>query len=141
MFLIIDTNVLFSLVVKGKVRKLFKQLWKERINPIIPEFSKEELLEIKSDLMKFARLNEKEFEQFINDLGKFVKVIPMSVYEQFLDEAKKISPHKKDAPLFALSLAFNKAPIWSRDLRLRRQKFVKVLSDKEVEELLKKSFK
>jgi predicted nucleic acid-binding protein len=141
MFLIIDTNVLFSLVVKGKVRKLFKQLWKERINPIIPEFSKEELLEIKSDLMKFARLNEKEFEQFINDLGKFVKVIPMSVYEQFLDEAKKISPHKKDAPLFALSLAFNKAPIWSRELRLRRQKFVKVLSDKEVEELLKKSFK
>jgi predicted nucleic acid-binding protein len=90
--------------------------------------------------MKFARLNEKEFEQFINDLDKFVKVIPMSIYEQFLDEANKISPHKKDAPLFALSLAFNKAPIWSRDLRLRRQKFVKVLSDKEVEESLKKSF-
>jgi predicted nucleic acid-binding protein len=139
MFLVIDTNVLFSLVVKGKVRKLFKQLWEKGIKPITPEFAKEELLEIKKDLMKFAKFNEKEFEQFINDLDKFVKIISMRAYEQFLDEAKKISPHKKYVTLFALSLAFNKAPIWSRELRLRRQKFVKVLSDKEVEELIKKS--
>jgi predicted nucleic acid-binding protein len=138
MFLVIDTNVLFSLVVKGKVRKLFKELWDKGIKPITPEFARKELLEIKNDLMKFAKFNEKEFEQFINDLDKFVKIIPMRVYEQFLDEAKKISPHKKDVPLFALSLAFNKAPIWSREQRLKRQKVIKVLSNKEVEKLLKR---
>jgi predicted nucleic acid-binding protein len=137
--LIVDTNVLFSLVGKGKVKKLLKQLWDKGIKPVTPEFAKEELLAIKKDLMKFARFSEIEFEEFVNDLEKFVKIIPMSEYEQFLNEAKKIAPHKKDVPLFALSLAFNKAPIWSREPRLRRQKFVKVLTDKEVEELLKHS--
>lgn len=40
----------------------------------------------------------------------------------------------KDSPYFALALAFDKAPIWSREPRLKRQKVVKVLHDKEVEE-------
>jgi predicted nucleic acid-binding protein len=56
-------------------------------------------------------------------------VVPKSNYEIFLDKALRISPHKKDAPLFALSLAFNKAPIWSREPRLKRQKIIRVLSD------------
>jgi predicted nucleic acid-binding protein len=56
----------------------------------------------------------------------------------FLAEAKRVAPHEKDTRHFALSLKFN-YPIWSREPKLKRQKVVEVLSDKEVEELLKKS--
>lgn len=55
--------------------------------------------------------------------------MPKFLYEDFTEEAKRISPDAKDFPLFALSLAFDK---W-----LKRQKAVKVLDDKGVEELLK----
>jgi predicted nucleic acid-binding protein len=53
---------------------------------------------------------------------------------KFIEEAKRISPHLKDAPLFALSLAFDKVPIWSRKPRLKRQKSVEVLWDEEVKD-------
>jgi predicted nucleic acid-binding protein len=53
---------------------------------------------------------------------------------KFIEEAKRISPHLKDAPLFALSLAFDKVPIWSREPRLKRQKSVEVLWDEEVKD-------
>jgi predicted nucleic acid-binding protein len=60
-------------------------------------------------------------EEYINSfqlLKLLIDVVPKSKYEIFLDEALKNSPHKKDAPLFALSLAFNKAPTWPRDKKL-----------------------
>jgi predicted nucleic acid-binding protein len=97
----------------------------------------EELKKLENELIK--RSGEKEFKASFELLENLLEVIPQSNYFKFLNEAKKIAPHKKDVPLFALSLAFNKAPIWSREQRLRRQKFVKVLTDKEVEELLKHS--
>lgn len=137
MFLIADTNILFSLAGKGKVLKLLKQLWNKGVRVITPEFSKEELLKVKKDLIKFTGFSEVEFKKFIEKLEKVVEIVPKSKYLEFLEEAKKISPHKKDIPFFALSLAFKKAPIWSRDAKLKRQKFIKVLSDKEVEDLLK----
>ena len=73
---------------------------------------------------------------FVEEAKKVFFVVPKFLYEDFIEEAKHISPDKKDAPLFALSLAFDKVPIWSREPRLKRQKVVKVLDDKDVEELL-----
>jgi predicted nucleic acid-binding protein len=137
-FLIIDTNVLFSLAKKGKVRNLLKRLWDRGVIPITPEFVIEEIFKIKREFIKRAGFTELEFKNFIEELPSVVKFIPQLEYEKFLEEAKRISPHIKDTPLFALSLAFNKAPIWSREPRLKRQKIIKVLNDREIEEMLKK---
>jgi predicted nucleic acid-binding protein len=82
------------------------------------------------------------YKRRICELFSAIKVIdrsvPKSNYEIFLDKALRISPHKKDAPLFALSLAFNKASIWSREPRLKRQKIIQVLSDIEVKTLIRR---
>jgi len=78
-------------------------------------------------------LREDNFSVSLALLLKLVEIIPKEEYGEFIEESKRISPHLKDAPLFALSLAFNNAPIWSREPRLKMQKVVEVLHDKEVE--------
>jgi predicted nucleic acid-binding protein len=96
----------------------------------------EELDKLKGEIIKCG-ISESEYANSFELLRIIVETVPETEYSQFLEEAKKISPHKKDAPLFALSLALDKAPIWSRDLRLKRQKVVRVFSDREVKEFLK----
>lgn len=101
---------------------------------ISPDVILFELLKLKEEIMKSSKISEVEFEVLSVTLTTIVKSVPKEEYEEFLEESKRVSPHLKDAPLFALALAFNKIPIWSREPRLKRQKIVKVLHDKEVEE-------
>jgi predicted nucleic acid-binding protein len=140
MFLVVDTNVLFSLFRKGsKINELIRDLRRKGFKLLAPEFAFLELKAIAPKISKFSGLTSSEIEEALISLKKVIKEVAKAEYSQFLEEASKISPHKKDAPLFALSLAFNKAPIWSREPKLKRQKAIKVLSDKEIEELLKES--
>lgn len=137
MFLIIDTNVLFSFFhPRSKVKEYFKSLRERGVSFLVPQYMFDELLSIKPEILKYSDLSEDKFPVLLALLLKFVKIVPKGQYEEFLGEAKRISPHLKDAPLFALSLAFDKAPIWSREPRLKRQRFINVLSDEEVERIL-----
>jgi predicted nucleic acid-binding protein len=95
----------------------------------------EELENLREKITKRG-ITKEEYANSFRLLKLLIEVVPKSKYEIFLDEALKISPHKKDAPLFALSLAFNKSTIWSREPRLKRQKIIQVLSDREVETLI-----
>jgi len=138
MELVVDTNVLFALPRSSRVRKLVDKLLERKVRLLIPQFVIDELVALKGDVMKYTGFDEEEFARFLEDVKVLFEVIPEKEYRLFLGEAKRVAPHEKDIPLFALSLKFN-CPVWSREPRLRRQKVVEVLSDKEVEELLKKS--
>ncbi len=133
--LIVDTNVLFAFFSNKKVVEIFKKLYLNGTRMIVPQFVMEELENLKEKITKKG-ITEEEYVNSLQLLKLLIEVVPKSYYESFLDEALKVSPHKKDAPLFALSLAFNKAPIWSREPRLKRQKLIQILSDREVEALL-----
>ena len=140
MRLVLDANVIFSALLRGKPLSMLIELQKKGIELITPDFLVEEFFEKVEELSKVVGVNEKQaVESFTKLLSELVRVVPKKEYSKFLSEASRISPDAKDIPYFALSLAFNKAPIWSREPRLRRQKTVEVLSDKEVEDLLKKS--
>jgi predicted nucleic acid-binding protein len=133
MLLIIDTNVLFSFFHPGSnVRELVKLLREKNISLLVPLLMFEELLEILPKILKNCKLSMSEFIVLLELLLKIVRIVPQIEFEKFLDEAKKISPHSKDISLFALSLAFDKSPIWSREPRLKKQKSISVLSDDEV---------
>lgn len=132
--LIIDTNVVFAFSKAPKVVDLIEGLIKAGVKLVTPQFCLDELVNVRDKLMKYAGFSENEFKAFIKEIKKAFFVVPKLLYEDFIEEAELISPHKKDVPLFALSLAFNKVPIWSREPRLKRQRVVKVLSDKDVEE-------
>ena len=136
MFLVIDTNVLFSFFRESKVFELVRGLRGIGVRLISPDVILFELLKLKEEIMKSSKISEVEFEVLLVTLTTIITSVPKEEYEEFLEESKRVSPHLKDAPLFALSLAFDKAHIWSREQRLKRQKVVKVLHDKEVEEYL-----
>jgi predicted nucleic acid-binding protein len=108
-------------------------LYSKGVEFVISEFVLNELYNLKNKAKKKG-ISDKEFNKLFEFLLSISIVANEKLYKPFLNEAVKISPHKKDAPLFALSLAFNKAPIWSREPRLKRQKLIKVVNDKEVEE-------
>jgi predicted nucleic acid-binding protein len=135
--LIIDTNVIFAFFGSKRVAKIFKKLYLSGVKLIVPQFVMEELENLREKIIKRG-ITKEEYINSFRLLKLLIEVVPKSKYEIFLDEALKISPHKKDAPLFALSLAFNKAPIWSREPRLKRQKIIQVLSDIEVEALIRR---
>lgn len=137
MFLILDTNILFSFFRKSKVFELVRKLRKKEFKLCTPNFMYSELLNLKDEILKTSKLSNNEFDILLTILKLVVKPISKEEYIEFLPEAKEISPHLKDAPLFALSLALEKSPIWSREPKLKRQKFVRVLSDEEIVELVK----
>lgn len=137
MFLIVDTNVLFSFFhPRSKIKGYFRSLREGGVSLLVSQYMIEELLSIKPEILKYCDLPEDKFLAALALLLKFVKIVPKKEYVGFLEEEKRMSPHLKDAPLFALSLAFDKAPIWSREPRLKRQRFINVFSDEEVEKIL-----
>ena len=136
MALVIDANVVFSCIIsRGKALDIVFELYDRGILLVSPKYISGEIKDNLSKISKYSGLSEEEVLAFISNLfSEFIRVTPESEYRRFLPEAMKISPHSKDSPYFALSLAFNKAPIWSREPRLKRQKVIRILSDSEVKE-------
>jgi len=95
----------------------------------------DELRKHKELVCKKSALSGEEFEEVLDDLRIFVKVSLHSEYKEFFHDAKNISPDPDDVDLFALALKL-KCPIWSNDGKLKDQSRVKVLSTKELIELL-----
>ncbi len=132
-FLVVDANVIFSCLLKGKALEILFKLYDKGIKLISPEYFVEEFERNIDKLSKQSKLSKEELLTFASILfSEFVEMVPKDRYERFLREAKSISPDNKDIPYFALSLAFNKAPIWSREPRLKKQNVVKVLFDDEI---------
>ena len=137
--LIVDASILFSFFKSNSSRRdVFKRLLEQECKLSSPDFVSKELSGNKPDIMKFAKINEGEFDDVMselnNDLGEFKK----SEYKKFLPEANRISPHgegTKDDPYFALALAFN-FPIWSDEAAFKLQSRVKVFTTKELFDLL-----
>jgi predicted nucleic acid-binding protein len=68
-------------------------------------------------------------------LQEIITVIPQEEYETHIQEAKEISPDKRDAAYFALALKLRCA-IWSNDKLLKEQEAVKVFFTSEVKLLV-----
>ncbi len=135
MFLILDTNVLFSFFRKSKVFDSIRKLRESGYALVAPDFVYSELSHLKGDILKYSGISEDEFELLLISLKYVVRSVANSDYTRFFPEAEKITPDKKDSPLFALALAL-KCPIWSREPKLKRQKSIAVLADEDVDKLL-----
>jgi len=140
--LIIDASILFSFFkVNSSRRDVFKRLLEQECKLTSPDFVSKELSSNKSDIMKFAKINEDEFDEAMSELGNDIVSFKEEEYKDLLAEANKISPHgegTKDDPYFALALAFN-FPIWSDEAAFKLQSRVKVFTTEELFKLLEKS--
>jgi len=142
MKLVVDANVLFSFF-KGDstTRKLITSF--EIFELSTPLFGIKELRKHEGEICKKARISKAEFEEALEDLGLFVDVVPDEKFKDFGADAKKISPHLKDAPYVALVLWSKsrgyETALWSIESRLKEleKHKVKVYTTGELLELLK----
>ena len=139
--IVIDANILFSFFKSSSERRrLIEELPNLGCNLISPEFAFRELLGNEDRIKKFGKVNELAFKFLFSLLELKIESFSESVYKEFLSEANKISPHSdstEDDSYFALSLAFNKCPIWSDEEAFKNQSKVKIFNTKELIEELK----
>lgn len=130
MDLVIDANVLFSVLIKkGKTEEL---LFEEDLHVFAPEFIFEEFEKYEGLIMEKTERSKEDFSKLIEILKKHIKTIPSEETEKFIPEAEKICPDKKDTDYFALALKL-KCPLWSNDRILKtKQNIIEVYSTEDL---------
>ncbi len=136
MHLVVDSNILFSIIISGEKSKAFKVIKKYSVDLFFPE---EGLLEFKEHKNK---LKTKEFEFRMFLAFSLIHIIPQEFYLDKIREAYEIARNfdEDDTPFIALALKLN-IPVWTNDkdfiiYGLRSGKFLALDTD-AVEELLK----
>ena len=137
MRIIIDSNVLFSALIKDSItRKIildYDSLF------LFPSYIFEEMEKHKKELFLKSGMDEDEFYTLLELILKKVLVIPNEMFVPYRKEAlsivKDIDPD--DVIFVACALAYPSSIIWSDDKKLKNQNKVNVLSTKEIKKLLK----
>jgi len=132
---VVDTNILVSFFRPNPVNELISKSPSINLHLFSPEYAVEELKKNKSDILKYAGLNSKQFDEKLSELLEYVKTFPGKSFKEFEDKAKQLSPHDKDNPIFALALKLD-CPIWSNEPGFKKQKEVVVLSTRDMIEFL-----
>lgn len=135
MKLVVDTNILVSFFRPNPVNLIISSFDSFKLELFIPEQAKEELLRNKSDILKYAKISLEEFNKRISQLERLLSIESKDSFNEFESQAKSLSPHDKDTPIFALALKLN-CPIWSNELAFKEQSKIKIFSTKDMIELL-----
>lgn len=131
MDLVIDANILFSVLIKeGKNEDL---IFNNDIHLFAPEFIFEEFNKYETLLLDKTQRTEEEFSHLLDILKKKIQTIANEETAKYFQKALEISPDKKDADYFALAMKLN-CPIWSNDKDLKNQDRIEIYS---TEDLLK----
>ena len=137
--LVIDSNIIFSIVVAGKRARAYKIIARHRdLELYSPE---EVLLEFRMHARKLEKGARIEFWSKVLLAFSLVRIVPREIYEDIMKEAYSIASSfdPKDTPFIALSLKLD-LPIWTEDKNLLRASFTSgkyiALDTEALEELL-----
>jgi len=132
MNIIIDSNVLFSALIKDSLtRRIILEYEKLFLFSL---FIFEEMEEHKQELLNKSKMNKEEFEILLSLILKKVIVVPYETLSPFKDKALKLVKDidKDDIIFVACALAYKDSIIWSDDKGLKKLKNIKVLNTREI---------
>ncbi|MFH1224864.1 MAG: PIN domain-containing protein [Candidatus Diapherotrites archaeon] len=130
--LVVDANIIVSALLKNSLtRKIL--LGGNAPRFFAPAFIRAGLSKYSGEFSKRLGVKEAEIEEAIALLFDAAGIsVPLPEdYSEFLEEAVRISPDKKDAPYIALALKLE-CPLWSQDAKLKKQQKVRVYSTTEL---------
>jgi predicted nucleic acid-binding protein len=130
---VVDTNILFSFFWEESLTR--RMLVTSSYQLISPKIALDELVKYKEDIIKKTGINVREFKNYFSELKQIIKFVDKVDYGDFIEDAIKISPDKKDADFFALCLK-ESCFLWSNDNLLKRQSRINVFSTKEIIDFL-----
>ena len=102
MNLISDANSIISALIKeGKSSEIL-------INPMFdfsaPSFLYEEIKKHEKEIIHKTHRSEQEFYNILNKINELINIYPLEYFDEFIEEAKIISPDPDDVMYFALAL-------------------------------------
>jgi len=135
MELVIDANILMSSLIKTK-GFTYDLIFNEKIRLYAPEYLLQEFEEHKEEILEKSKLTNDELKLFLSLTSYKIEFIPYIEFEEFIDEASKITPDIDDTEYFALALKIN-CSIWSNDRKLKEQTKINVYSTDELKDKIK----
>lgn len=131
MFVVIDANELFSLLIKG-IGKSEAIFFSDKIKLIAPEFLLIEFSKHKKEILSKTHRSEEDFFELLSIFERRITFISKREFKGFISKAFKLFPdHIKDIPYLALAMKFD-CVLWSEEKLLKNQLRVKVLNTDEL---------
>ena len=129
MKIVIDANVLFSILIKsGKTEEL---LIFNNFELFAPEYLFAEFEKYKTLIFEKTQRDIEYFEVFLEVMKRKINIVPNNEINSFIEIAKEISPDIKDTDYFAVALLLE-CPIWSNDKLLKSQDIVKIYNNEDL---------
>jgi len=130
--IIIDSNVLFSALIKNSVTR--RIILEYHSFFLFPSFIFDEMDKHKEILLKKSEMNSKDFNLLLNILLRKVMIIPTEVLSPYKKEAYKIVKDidPDDTLFIACALAYPDSFIWSDDKKLKQQSKIQILNTSEM---------
>ena len=133
MRIVADTNILFSFFWKSSLTR--RLILSSKFEIISPEIALNELEKYKELIVNKAKITKDNFNNLLKELKNKIEFIQKDSYISFIKEAINISPDKADTEFFALCIK-NRCMLWSNDSLLKNQNKIKVLSTRDIIEIL-----
>lgn len=135
--IIIDSNVLFSALIKNSLtRKIILEY--ERFF-LFPSYIFKEMEKYIKDLFRKSKMKKKDFDLLLNLILYKVNIVENEVLDKYRKDAyeivKCIDPD--DVIFIACELAHQNSILWSYDKKLKKQTKVRVLNTSELYSFLK----
>ena len=136
MKIVIDSNILFSALIKDSVTR--RMILEYDGFFLFPSFIFEELEKHKGELLKKSGMKRKNFETLLNLLLKKVLIVSTDVLFRYRTQAyelvKDIDPD--DTLFIACALAYPGSIIWSDDKKLNQQHKINIINTTEMYSLI-----
>lgn len=136
MRIIIDSNVLFSALIKDSLTRKIILEYEDKF--LFPDFIFEEMEEHKDELREKCGLDDASFDALLSLILDKVRIVPNDSLLPFRDRALDLVKDidRDDAIFVACALAYDGSYIWSDDRKLKTVKNVRVLNTKEIIDIL-----
>jgi len=133
MKIIIDANILFSALIKDSFTA--EMMFNENLELLAPSFLIEEFMKYQKLILKKTKREKEDFVKTLHIFKEIIQIIDPREYSNLMEQAKEISPDIDDVVYFAMALKFN-CPIWSNDKRLKNQDYIKIISTKDLAQII-----
>ncbi len=134
MELVVDANILFAALIKDSITQ--ELLFNDNLILFVPEFIFIELKKYELIIRNKAKRSKAEFDELLKRLSEKLFVVKNKDIETiFLDKAKELCPDLNDFLYFAMAFKFD-IPLWSNDVKLKKQVEINVFSTYDVLKVL-----
>jgi predicted nucleic acid-binding protein len=131
MKLIIDVNIVLSALLKDSTTR--RIILETSDDLYFPQISLEKIQKYKAYILEKSGLPSKDFDNLLETLFKYIKVIQTKDLENHWSEAMKIMNRidREDVVFIAAALALD-AEIWSHDKHFEKQKTIHARKTKDM---------